>query len=668
MAHSATISVNINQVIGQVHDHLYGANLEHLGQAIYGGLWAEMLRDRKFAGNDMMYTAPSEGLHNIHPSIGIVVPWEAQNPDYEAVRYVHDNSTFFTGRQSQRITIRRTDGQWRGIKQGSLYLQSERDYELRLVLKGEGQSVAVQLGEEQWRIDEVSDGWTTLQHTFRAAGDDPKGELRLTISEGSLWIGCASLMPTDHIQGFRADVIAALREWSPTQLRWPGGNFVSAYHWEQGVGDRDRRPPYLDPAWWLWESNDVGTDEFIELCRLIGSEPVLTANMGDGTADEAAAWVEYCNGDASSEFGSMRVANGYSQPHNVKVWFVGNEQFGNWQVGHVDAETYARRYLDFAKAMRAVDANLILIGVGVPAKLYGHWNEQVLRIASAEMDQYSIHYYSLRTEKLEETPPPEQVYLPKIAAWHEVEAMLDATLAIMDANTPNPLPLAFDEWNTYVGAKPPNYIEDYNLADALYTGSLMNVCIQRANRIQYSAIYHLTNVMGCYVIAPLYEWLAVFLGRRGGWVPVSTGDNPAAPAVIKMPATLVLELMTRHRGSVAVGCEVECGTFSSPAAGNMPPFDDVPLVNAAATYDEEQNMLFLSVVNSAVDKPAKVNLPGLPKAEEAEMYLVAGESPLSTNSFESPDTVAVEYSRAQADQIVLPPHSFALIVLRLPAS
>ena len=651
----------------EVHDHLYGANLEHLGQAIYGGIWAEMLRDRKFAGNDMMYTAPSEGLHNIHPSIGIVVPWGAKNPDYEAVRYVHDNSTFYTGRQSQRITIRQHDGQWRGIKQGSLYLQSERDYELRLVLKGEGQPLTVQLGEEHWRIDEVGDDWTTVQHKFRAAGDDPKGEFSLTISEGSVWIGCASLMPTDHICGFRADVIAALREWSPTQLRWPGGNFVSAYHWEQGVGGRDRRPPYLDPAWWLWESNDVGTDEFIELCRLIDAEPVLTVNMGDGSAEEAAAWVAYCNGAATSKYGSMRVANGYSQPHDVKIWFVGNEQFGNWQVGHVDAETYARRYLEFAKAMRAVDENLILIGVGVPAKLYGHWNEQVLRIASAEMDQYSVHYYSLRTEKLEETPPPEQLYLPKMAAWHEVEAMLDATLAIMDANTPNLLPLAFDEWNTYVGAKPPDYIEDYNLADALYAGSLMNVCIQRANRIQYSAIYHLTNVMGCYVIAPLYEWLAVVLGRGGGWVPVSTGDNPAAPSVIKMPATLVLELMTRHHGPVAVGCEVECGMFSSPAAGNMPPFDDVPLVNAAATYDDDQNMLYLSVVNCALDEPAQVNLPGLPQSVEAEMYLVSGESPLSTNSFESADTVAVEYSRAQADQIVLPPHSFALIVLRLPA-
>ena len=305
----------------------------------------------------------------------------------------------------------------------------------------------------------------------------------------------------------------------------------------------------------------------------MGAEPVLTVNMGDGTAEEAAAWVEYCNGDATSEYGALRTKNGHPQPHDVRVWFVGNEQFGNWQVGHVDAETYARRYLEFARAMRTVDEGLTLIGVGVPADLYAHWNEAVLGIAASEMDQYSVHYYSLRTEKLAETPAPELVYLPKMAAWREVEQMLDATLAIMDRCDAKGLPLAFDEWNTYVGAKAPDYIEEYNLADALYTGALMNACLQRADRIKYSAIYHLTNVMGSYVIAPLYEWKAVNLGRGGGWVPVSTGEEPAAPAVIKMPATLVLELMTRFRGSQALRCAVECGTFDSPAAGNMPAFD-----------------------------------------------------------------------------------------------
>ncbi len=658
-----TITIDTGQVIGEAHDHLYGANLEHLGQAIYGGVWAEMLRDRKFAGDDQIYTAPSEGLYNVHLSIGVVAPWEAANPDYEAVLYAHDNSAYYTGRQSQRITIRHADGQARGIKQGSLYLQSERDYELCLILKGQGQSLEVQLGDEQWQIAELSEDWQSYQHSFTKAGADPKGELILTIREGTAWIGCASLMPTDNIKGFRADVIAAMREWSPTQLRWPGGNFVSAYHWELGVGDRDKRPTYLDPAWRLWESNDVGTDEFVDLCLLINSEPVLTANMGNGTPEEARAWVEYCNGDASTEYGALRAANGFEEPHNVKTWFVGNEQYGNWQVGHVDAETYANRYIEFARAMRAADPELTLIGVGAPVDLYAHWNEYVLRNAAEEMDLFSLHFYSVRTEKQPETPAPEEIFLPKMAAWHEVRGMLDETLAIVDQHSPKPLPIAFDEWNTYVNAKAPNFIEKYNLADALYTGSIMNLCLQRADRIKYSAIYNLTNVMGSYLIAPLYNWSADFLFRHGGWLPIDTGDDPAQPAVIKMPATLVLELMTHHRGQQALETTVDCGTFDSPAAGSMPAFDDVPLVNAAATYDAETGRLYLSVVNCSIDEPMRVELAGISGAPEVECFLVAGASPLSTNTFAEPDTIGITRQTMTIDQLSLPPHSFAMLIL-----
>ena len=664
MSFEATITLNPQRIIGEARDHLYGANLEHLGQAIYGGIWAELLRDRKFAGNDHMYRGLSEGFHNTHPGAGVVVPWQAHNPDFDAVRYAHDNTIFYTGRQSQRIDIRRADGTWRGIKQGSLYLQDERSYHLRLVARGEGQTLDIQLGGESWQIDSLPGDWTTFEHTFAEAGEDAQGQLRLCIERGSAWIGCASLMPDDNQAGFRADVLAALRDWSPTQLRWPGGNFVSAYHWRQGIGDRDLRPSYLDPAWWLWESNDVGTDEFIALCRLIDCQPVLTANLGDGSVEEAAAWVEYCNGELDTAGGRLRAGNGSAQPHGVQVWFVGNEQFGNWQVGHCDARTYARHYLAFARAMRAVDDNLTLIGVGAPGQLYNGWNEDLLQIAGAEMDQLSLHYYSLRTEKWAQPPPPEQIYLPKLAAAHEVERMLDATLAVVDQHAPG-LPLAFDEWNTYVGAKAPDFIEDYNLADAVYTGWLMNACLQRADRIHYSAIYHLTNVMGCYICAPLYRWEALFMGRGGGWIPIDSGDAPDAPATIKMPATFVLELMTRHRGSQALGCQVDCETWRSPAAGNMPAMHDVPLLSAAATGSPGGREVYVSLANADAQRSARITLAGIDAEDAATLYLVTGDSPLATNTFAAPETVSIEKRAVKLDSLEIPPHSFGLLVLRL---
>lgn len=663
--HKANITLDPTTFVGAVHDHLYGANLEHIGQAIYGGVWAEMLRDRKFAGNDMMYSAASEGLHNTHPDRGVVVPWQAVNPDYDALICSHDNTIFYTGKQSQRIQIRQVSGQERGIKQASLYLEAGHHYDVRIVLKGESQSVHIQLGEESWHIDAVSDDWQTYTHQFSLATTTPQGELSITIAQGTLWIGCASLMRSDNIRGFRPDVIEALRDWSPTQLRWPGGNFVSAYHWQAGVGDRDLRPAYLDPAWWQWESNDMGTDEFIDLCRLINSEPVLTINMGNGTVEEARAWVQYCNGDATTPYGKKRVANGYETPHHVKVWFVGNEQFGNWQVGHVDAETYARRYLEFASMMRTVDPDLTLIGVGVPADLYGHWNERVLAIAGHAMDQLSVHYYSIRTEKWDTPPSPEHLFLPKIAAPHEVVRMLDETISIVDHTNAQGLSIAFDEWNTYYGAKAPDFLEGYNLSDALYTGAVMNACINRADRIKYSAIYHLTNAMACYLIAPLFRWQAVNLGRGGAWVPVSIAADSPSPSIIKTPSTLVMELMTKHRGKHAIHCTVDCGTFTSPEAGNLPSFDDVPLVDASATVDREMGTVFVSIVNRDVENSVVVVLNGLSDIDKStvQLHLVSGESPVVTNSFDSPHRVSIETYHITSKEITLPPHSYAMVVI-----
>jgi alpha-L-arabinofuranosidase len=668
MIEQATITLNPEQIIGEVHDHLYGANLEHLGQAIYGGVWAEMLRDRKFSGNDHMYTSTSEGLHNVHPNAGVVVPWEAVNPNYANVLCVHDNTTFYTGQQSQRITIRQEDDELHGIKQVGLYLQANHNYDVRIVLKGEKQTVTIQLGDEVWKLQINSDNWQTYHHTFNSTSTHPNGEFSITLSQGSLWVGCASVMPSNNIKGFRPDVLEALKDWSPTHLRWPGGNFVSAYHWEQAIGDRDERSPYLDPTWWQWESNDMGTDEFIDLCRLIGSEPVLTINMGNGTTGEAAAWVEYCNGDGSTHYGALRAENGHTAPHHVKVWFVGNEQFGNWQVGHVDAETYARRYLEYAKPMRAVDDSLTLIGVGVPTDLYGHWNELVLKIASEEMDQFSIHYYSIRTEKWDTPPSPEHLFLPKIAASYEVAQMLDDTLAVMDQFSTKPLPMAFDEWNTYYGAKSPDFIEDYNLADAIYTGAVLNACIQRADRIIYSAIYHLTNVMGCYLVSPLYEWQAVNFSRNGGWIPMSIGENPIEPAVIKMPATLVLELMTTHRGTHAIQCQVESPTFSSPSAGNLPAYDAIPSLDASATIDESTQQIYLSLVNRSVDSSLDIKLDGIAYSNNAIIYRIQGDNPLATNSFEEPDNIVIQTQDITLEEFVLPPHSYTMVIIQIPSS
>ena len=662
MEFPAAIEIDTTRVTGAVHDHLYGANFEHIGETIYNGAWAEMLRVRKFAEHDRAYVGLNEGLRHQHPGFGIAalrtpraspVPdpldalvWEPVNPDLGRVVFIQDNTDFYTGRQSQSVLIRAADGLAHGIRQAALFLAERRSLELRIVLKGQGQSVRITLGDAQWDIGPLGPEWTTYRKIVTPQRREDNGVLSITSNAaGRFWIGCVSLVPLNNVGGFRSDFVAALKQWPPTCLRWPGGNTASDYHWRDGIGDPDRRPSKLDPTGLLallWESNDVGTHEFIDLFRVVGSEPHLTVNMGTGTPQEAADWVEYCNADATgSALGRLRADNGHPEPFGVRVWYVGNEQFGNWQFGHCNAETYARRYLEFARAMRARDPSLVLIAVGVPADLYGHWNDFVLRAAGAEIDGLSVHYYSIRTEKGPVAPPPAELYLPKVAASLEVEAMLVQTLGIMARATPRPPFLAFDEWNTYFSGKPPLFNEAYNVADALYAGAVMNVCLRHCDSINLSAIYNLVNVMGNYRVT-----------RESIW---------------KTPTTLVMELMTRHRGPIAVGCDVRCPTIASPAAGNQQAFAAVPLIDAAATCADDGTTVFVSIVNRHPDDPARVTITGLARAGDGVAYCLSGPDPLAENTEQFPNMVGIEETvwRAGDDSLVVPPHSFTL--LKIPA-
>jgi alpha-N-arabinofuranosidase len=638
----AEITVRPDENLGEVHEHLYGANLEHIGRSIYHGHWAEMLRNRKFLGHDRMFVGLTEGLSHQNPSYGVVEPWQALEPHYDNVLCVHDNTKFYTGNQSQRITIRRADGLFHGVQQDGLVVQSGQTYALRLILRGDGQDVRVMLGDQSWLITGVADSWQEYRTELTVENADDNAVFSIAHkAEGDLWIGCASVAPSGQLDGHRRDVVEALREWGPTFLRWPGGNFASAYHWEQGIGDPDSRPGYLDPAWNLWEPNDVGADEFMALCRHVGTEPILTINMGTGTSAEAARWVEYCNGAPDTPMGRLRAANGHPEPYGVRTWFVGNEQFGNWQVGTCDAETYARRYVEFATAMLAVDETLDLIGVGVPTDLYGHWNELVLKDTGALMKKLSVHYYSIRTEKWTTPPPAEELYWPKVASAHEVCLMLDRTWGIVRAHANPPPVIAFDEWNTYVGGKPPDFFEDYGMADGLYTGALMNACLQRADWIKMSASFNLINVMGNYRVTPTKVW--------------------------KTPTALVLELFTRLRGAIAVGCDVRCPATATPGAGTLPAFDAVPLIDAAATFDSEQSILYLSVVNRDPDRSAGIALNGVARGGAGRVHRVTGNGPQALNTEAEPEAVIIEEEEWPADATLLelPAHSVAIVEVRI---
>ena len=206
---------------------------------------------------------------------------------------------------------------------------------------------------------------------------------------GKIWVGTISLMPSDNVEGFRSDVLALLKELDAPVYRWPGGNFVSGYDWKDGIGERDRRPPRKNPAWQGIEPNDVGIHEFMTFCKLLGTEPYIAVNAGLGDSEQARQEVEYCNGSSDTPMGRMRSANGHPEPWKVKWWSIGNEMYGDWQLGHMSTADFVSKHNAFADAMRAVDPGIKLIAVGD----LGDWDRMVLANCSDSMDLISEHFY-----------------------------------------------------------------------------------------------------------------------------------------------------------------------------------------------------------------------------------------------------------------------------------
>jgi alpha-L-arabinofuranosidase len=208
---------------------------------------------------------------------------------------------------------------------------------------------------------------------------------------GQLVIGHLFLRPVDHINGADPDVVKYLKDARLPLLRWPGGNFVSAYHWADGVGPVERRPTLPNYAWGAVEPNTFGTDEFVAFCRAVGCEPMICVNAGTGTPEEAAQWIEYCNGPATSPQGARRAANGHPEPYHVRHWEAGNELWGHWQAHWTTARGYPDRYLQFAQAMRKADPSIILHACGAPV-LWGEvWNRELITATAPALHSLTDH-------------------------------------------------------------------------------------------------------------------------------------------------------------------------------------------------------------------------------------------------------------------------------------
>jgi alpha-N-arabinofuranosidase len=533
------VQVDAAAVGAPISPYVYGQFIEHLGRCIYGGLWAEMLEDRKFY---YAVTGEAPAWEMFRPGNrswdGAGVPYELlmRSPwmvlgRKDAVTMVHDGA--FVGEHSPRVDLP-GGGQSAGLQQERLGLQDGREYVGRIVLAGDASAGPVEVSlawggggtdRETLTITDVGAGFATHPLRFRSRGTTDNGRIEIVSrGTGAFSVGAVSLMPADNVWGWRTDTLARLKELASPVYRWPGGNFVSGYDWKDGVGDRDRRPPRKNPAWKGVEANDVGLHEFVDLCRLIGAEPYVAVNTGKGGPESAAELVEYANGAATTPMGRRRTENGSSRPFGVKLWAVGNEMYGDWQIGHMPLERYVEKHRKVVDAMRAVDPTIQPVAVGA----VGEWSRTMLANAPSHMAYISEHLY------WQDKPDVPAHVAQSVEGIRRVAEAHRAYRREIPALRGKDIRIALDEWNYWYG--PNEYGElgtRYFLQDGLGIAAGLHELFRNSD-IYFMANYAQTvNVIGAIkTTATAAEMettgLALALYRhRFGTLPVKVAGAPA---------------------------------------------------------------------------------------------------------------------------------------------
>jgi alpha-N-arabinofuranosidase len=293
--------------------------------------------------------------------------------------------------------------------------------------------------------------------------------------------------PLSGPQGFRRDVLELLRALKLSVLRWPGGNFVSNYLWTDGIGPRQSRPRRVELAWGAEEPNLFGTDEFLEYCAALGVAPYICLNMGTGTLSEALAWVEYCNSAARSNWADRRRANGTAEPYGVPYWGLGNEMYGDWQVGQLSAEEYVRVASRWAKAIRRLDPDVKLVSCGMNG--WSDWDRIVIEGLSALVDLHSLHIYTGSSD-----------YWNNVLSPHQAERAIRYTSAWLartayTRHLVGPPRIAYDEWNVWYRTADGTLEERYSFADALAVATYLNIFVRNCKWVKMANLAQMVNAI-----------------------------------------------------------------------------------------------------------------------------------------------------------------------------
>ena len=619
-----TITIDASRTAAPISPYLYGQFVEHLGRGVYGGLWAEMLEDRKFFFIIRDRFAPWGTTSDPNWGSGPydylqASPWRVIGP---AGTVSMDTDHPFTGIHSPVVHLP-GGGARAGISQEGLALVQGRAYTGRVVLASDpGVSVAVRVVGDAGEVTPLAEvrpdpryATFPLQFVSPKSSDNARIEI-VGAGAGSFEIGAVSLMPADALNGWRRDVVGLLGELDSPIYRWPGGNFVSGYDWRDGIGDRDTRPPRQNPAWRGVESNDVGIHEFMDLMAMIGAEPYVSLNTGLGTVEAAAAEVEYCVGSTDTPMGKLRAANGHPDPFPVRWWAVGNEMYGQWQLGNMPLDRYIGKHNGVVAAIRRIDPSARVVGVGA----VGPWDEGILAGSADHMDLISEHIYRKELPDVDAHSRQLADDIERIARAHRKYRTTIPALAGRD------LRIAMDEWNYWYG----RYVYgelgvQYHLKDALGVARALHA-LYRNSDLYFMANYAQTvNVIG-----------AIKTSRTDA-VFDTTG--------------LVLKLYRNRFGSLPVA-------VSGPAGK----------LDLSAALTEDGRALTVAVVNpEARPDEVRLELRGAAITGRGSMWILTGPDPMSANVPGRPPEVTItERTISSGTSLPVPALSVVLARFELP--
>lgn len=458
--------------------------------------------------------------------------------------------------------------------------------------------------------------------------------------------------PQADADGFRQDVLALVKDLHMPIVRYPGGNFVSGYDWEDGIGPKSQRPRRLDLAWRALETNQMGTDEFITWCRKANVEPMLTVNLGSRGLDAARHMLEYCNHPGGTYWSDLRRANGALQPHNVKVWCLGNEPDGPWQIGHKTAEEYGRIACETAKVMKLVDPSVELVVSGssfMPMPTFGTWETTVLDHTYEHIDYLSLHtYYGDRSA------PPRRFLAQSLSMDTFIKAAIntcDATKA--RKRSKKTVNISFDEWNVWfqgeeAGPEPePWQIGSahgegaYTIVDALLFGCMLITLIKHADRVKIGCQAILVNVIGS------------IMTQNGG---------PSWRQTTYYP----LQHAAHYGQGVALDLDLRCPVYADEE------FDAVPYLESVATFDEAARRLVVFAVNRNPDAPLLLigDARAFPGYRVVEHIVLSHPDPKVANTLAHPDAVRPSTSgdaRLEQGQLTATLPALSWNVIRLSA-